>query len=122
MVKEHVGKLVGAESADSIGEEIALTDLGVDSEMAVELQVALDAAFDDELSLPATLAFDYPTVLAISRFILEKQKLTNTEKPVADSAGDDKSQDDHSLQDVDELSDAEIEKRLLEKLTSNDEE
>ena len=56
-------KLVGAEV------DIAqpFTEAGLDSLGAVELRTQLGAEF--EIDLPATMAFDYPTIRALAQYI-----------------------------------------------------
>ena len=122
LVTEHVGKLLGTDDIDSIGEEVALTDLGIDSEMAVDLQISLNTAFDNELSFPATLVFDYPSIRAIAQFILEmknRNSIGEFEKDASSQMGAQQGEGSHS--DIDSLSDAEIEKKLRDKLNSLDE-
>ena len=53
--------------SDSIGEDEPLMAAGLDSLGATELVQSLQTAFD--VSLPATMVFDYPTVAAMATFI-----------------------------------------------------
>jgi NAD(P)-dependent dehydrogenase (short-subunit alcohol dehydrogenase family) len=46
-----------------------MVDLGLDSLMAVELRNRLQCQVPGSLSLPTTLAFDYPTVVELSQFL-----------------------------------------------------
>ena len=66
------------------GPETTFKDLGLQSLGAVELRNRLMAATG--LKLPATLVFDYPTPLAVARFILEN--LVIDDGPAADPEGD----------------------------------
>nr|AYM54554.1 short-chain dehydrogenase/reductase SDR [Racemicystis crocea] len=58
-----------------------LRELGLDSLMAVELRNALSARMGKPL--PATLVFDYPTVSALSRHLLEKVQLVEQPRVAA---------------------------------------
>jgi malonyl CoA-acyl carrier protein transacylase/acyl carrier protein len=65
-VRALVGSVLGATPA-SIDVDEPLRDLGLDSLMAVELRNRLGKA--TETTLPATVAFDYPTVQAMVDFL-----------------------------------------------------
>ena len=51
----------------SILPELPFTEAGLDSLGAVELRTMLAAEF--EVDLPATMAYDYPTITALAHFI-----------------------------------------------------
>ena len=53
---------------------------GLDSLGAVELRNAISGEFS--LSVPATLAFDYPTAAALADFIISEVQQSSTELPV----------------------------------------
>ena len=69
-------QLVREECADvldltpgQVPERTPLSDLGLDSLMAVELRNLLGTALELSEPLPATLVFDYPTVVAVADFL-----------------------------------------------------
>lgn len=68
----------GADNDDdtrqSIGYDDPFMQSGLDSLGATEFRTALASAFDMEVELPATLAFDYPTVRALGTFITQHSK------------------------------------------------
>ncbi|MBL8972725.1 MAG: SDR family NAD(P)-dependent oxidoreductase, partial [Myxococcales bacterium] len=64
-VLEEVARVLGA--SERVGLDRPLQELGLDSLMAVELRGALGLRFG--AALPATLAFDHPTVEALTRWL-----------------------------------------------------
>ncbi|MGW4502883.1 SDR family NAD(P)-dependent oxidoreductase, partial [Micromonospora sp. NPDC004336] len=67
LVRAEVAAVLGHESVDRVSPERAFQDLGFTSLAAVELRNRLDAATG--LTLPSTLAFDYPNSTALAGHI-----------------------------------------------------
>ena len=74
MVVEHlrqqIGRVLGLDASLGIDEGQGLFDLGMDSLMAVELKNRLEASLGR--TLPATLAFDYPTLRGLADFLVNQ--------------------------------------------------
>src|SRR5690606_15366810 len=90
-----------------------LRDLGLDSLSAIELRNALTVAAG--VSLPATLAFDHPTISAIARFVLARTGLAATEAAAAPPPA---SLPGSEIDDIDALSEEEAEAELLAELAA----
>ncbi|MFI1169902.1 type I polyketide synthase, partial [Streptomyces sp. NPDC020801] len=68
LVRTEVAAVLGHASVQAIQTELAFQEAGFDSLTAVELRNRLDTATG--LRLPATMVFDYPSPVALSRFLL----------------------------------------------------
>jgi NADPH:quinone reductase-like Zn-dependent oxidoreductase/acyl carrier protein len=103
-------RILGLEPATAVDEGRPLKELGLDSLMAVELRNALGRSL--ESSLPATLAFDHPTLAALADYLQGRLFGAETRPPVpmvTDEAGA-----------IGTLSDEAAEKLLLAELDSGD--
>jgi acyl carrier protein len=69
VVRTEVARVLALSGPEAVAVERPLKELGFDSLMAVELRNALGRRAD--ATLPATLAFDYPTPAAITKFLLK---------------------------------------------------
>jgi acyl transferase domain-containing protein len=91
-----------------LDERVPLSELGLDSLMAVELRNLLRTGLPAETALPATLVFDYPTIERIADFLLvDILHLAVAEPPVATSIDA-----THNLDAIEELSDDEVDRLL----------
>ena len=94
-----------------------LMDLGLDSLMAVQLRNLLESGLGLGRILPATLMFDYPTIDAISKYLLQTLDsngvqgvpATHVERQSTGSTA-------KRAQEIEALSDDEVEARLLKRL------
>ena len=66
-VRDQVVRVLGLEPTQPIDPRQGLTDLGMDSLMAVELRNALQASLGEVL--PATIGFEHPTIAAIVDYL-----------------------------------------------------
>jgi hypothetical protein len=112
-VRERALKVLGLPPAFLLDAHAGLRDVGLDSLMAVELRNVLQAAVGQPL--PATLAFDHPTVAALARYLLSDVLQLGAESSPAPAVegvpGD-------ALSDVHALSDEEAEAQLAAELAS----
>jgi 3-oxoacyl-(acyl-carrier-protein) synthase/acyl carrier protein len=67
-VRQQVGQVLGLEAGFAIGDDQGLRDLGMDSLMAVELRNRLQTSVGRPL--PSTLAFDCPTIDALTSYLM----------------------------------------------------
>ncbi|WP_437515469.1 SDR family NAD(P)-dependent oxidoreductase [Sorangium sp. So ce1099] len=69
-VRSDVAKVLTFRSKDDLPHDRPLTELGLDSVMAMELRSAIAERLGRPL--PTTLVFDYPTVGALARYLLDQ--------------------------------------------------
>jgi len=125
-LREQVRRILGLPSIDQVDPYTALSEMGMDSLMAVELKNALDEAVGK--NLPATIAFEYPTIDALAGYLLtdvlpltsesseDTSETTSPEAPETTA----ESEDEIALPDLDDLSEEELEALLMEKLDDFD--
>ena len=83
-VREQVAAILDFDAAAPIAPNQGLRDLGMDSLMAVELRSRLQATLGR--TLPATLAFDYPTIEALTTFVMDTVVAELPAEPAAPAA------------------------------------
>jgi acyl transferase domain-containing protein/acyl carrier protein len=114
LVRDEILRVLGAGAEEQIAPRQPLFDLGMESLMAVELRNRLAAAL--ACPLPTTLLFDYPTLEALVDHLctlvpgLELAATPETSTADPPGGGDDEADA------LDELSEAELENMLAEKL------
>lgn len=105
LLAEEVMAVLGIDRSRGLGPKQGLTDLGMDSLMAVELSKRLSRALGS--TLPSTFAFEYPTVDAMAGHVLSliapKPAREEAKEAVADAVVALMSEDDVSLALEDEL-------------------
>ncbi len=113
-VQNQVIRVLGLNASQEIDIHQGLTDLGMDSLMAVELSNRLKLSLGRKL--PATVAFEYPTITALTQYLSEEVLgLSLTTKP---EAGEEipLSPAKESNTDLQEMTDDEAEASLLKEL------
>ena len=106
--------MLGAVSVDSVDLDTGLFEMGMDSLMSVELRRRLEVGAGRKL--PSTLTFNYPNVSALAGFLL--RELDVVEAPaVAEVPAAPPSPPLAADESLDDLSDDELEARLLARLS-----
>ena len=120
-VREQLLRVLGLESSHPVSPTQGLSDLGMDSLMAVELSNRLGVLVDR--SLPSTLAFEYPTLSELIDYLRElladRVPFKAAAESDADAAVGADTPSGRSPQEASaaaELSDAELEAELLREL------
>lgn len=98
-ITEHVARVLDLGPEERPSRNRPLVDLGLDSLMAVELSNVV--ARTTGIDVPATALFDYPTIDALARFVLDALMPTDGPPPSADD------ERKHLLADIEGLTDAE---------------
>ena len=119
-VRRRVGIVLKRPQDSEIPADRRLMDLGLDSLMALELRNALSKGLALDQTLPATLMFDHPCIADIAELLLAK---LGGKTPAALEAGAQTSTASHtsaapqlSQETIEELSDADVEKLLNDRL------
>jgi len=114
-VRETVARVLGAETIEAIDPQMPLTDLGLDSLMAVELRNLLGAGLQYERTLPATLVYDYTSVEAIAGYLAEQLGYERTRSEAAAPVAAPGQAD--LLDEIEQLSDEEIDRLFAARTT-----
>jgi acyl transferase domain-containing protein/ubiquinone/menaquinone biosynthesis C-methylase UbiE len=109
----QVSAVLRLDASTPPGAHQRLQDLGFDSLMAVQLRNRISSGLGLERTLPATLLFDYPTIEAIKNYLLD---ILFPDATAAAPAHRIKAAPVLPLASVAALSDAEIERLLMDRL------
>ena len=128
-IETVVRRVVGIAASQAVDPRTPLRELGMDSLMTVELRNAIGSAAD--LSLPTTLVFDYPTLDALTTFLLDRlpgmpagapadkpTPLTPQGRTTRPTSAERLAGNTPARPDVATLSDAEAEEALLRELST----
>jgi NADPH:quinone reductase-like Zn-dependent oxidoreductase/NAD(P)-dependent dehydrogenase (short-subunit alcohol dehydrogenase family)/acyl carrier protein len=69
-IERHVNKILARDSTTPIDLQQPLTELGMESLMALEFKNSLEKVIGE--SLPATLIYDYPTIESLTEYIMKE--------------------------------------------------
>ena len=115
-VQAQAARVLGLE-VRAVNERAPLSEMGLDSLMAVELRNLLGMVLALKRPLPVTLVFDYPTVQAISDYlakeVLHIEDTAPTAAPVPAVKGE-----SNVLEAIEDLSDDDVDRKLQEMLKS----
>jgi microcystin synthetase protein McyG len=107
-VHDQVAGVLGVNHAQSLDAKQGFFRMGMDSLMSVQLRQRLENSLDG-CSLPLTLAFEYPNIEALTRYlakeVLNLDMATPRVSTPVDGLRDTKAQDDHDRLSEDELVD-----------------
>jgi acyl transferase domain-containing protein/SAM-dependent methyltransferase len=109
-VRNEVALVMGLDESKPIALELGLFEMGMDSLMSVELRRRLERGVGR--SLPSTLTFNHPNVNALVTFL--ERNLWQVTSPA--TAPPPTVASDAQRGDLDDITDAELESRLLERL------
>ncbi|MEZ4737709.1 MAG: SDR family NAD(P)-dependent oxidoreductase, partial [Caldilineaceae bacterium] len=84
-IQQVVAQILGLPNLPAV--QVGFQEMGLDSLMSIELKNRLERAL--QLSLPSTLAFEFPTVAELSTYILQNCLQFPSDSPPADATSSD---------------------------------
>jgi acyl transferase domain-containing protein len=119
VVRSELARALRVAEPETLDRRRRLTEFGIDSLMAVQLRNRLAAALHLAAPLPATLIFDHPTIDALAQY-LERDVLGYRADAASTPAPNDADADAAArrAQELEALSDEEVEALLLRRLQS----
>ncbi|HEV2132161.1 MAG TPA: beta-ketoacyl reductase, partial [Longimicrobiaceae bacterium] len=105
-VHEQVVRVIGLGAGEKVDPRQPLSDLGIDSLMALELRNRLGPSVGAQHTLPATLVFDHPTITALTQYLAREVLALDWAAAAATPAA----QPADLLNGIESLSDEEVER------------
>jgi hypothetical protein len=103
-LQEQAGRVLNL-APTAVDARVPLSELGLDSLMAVELRNLVRAGLAGDQTLPTTLAFDYPTLERMTDFLLRDVLALEADVPTAEPEAS-----GSALDSLEELSDDEVDR------------
>jgi 3-oxoacyl-(acyl-carrier-protein) synthase/SAM-dependent methyltransferase/acyl carrier protein len=113
LMKRHIAEMLCYPAPESVERKRRLTDLGLDSLMALEFSGRMTKALKLERPLPSTLFFDYPTLDALADYLESDILHVATEAQPSNGPVDPM---EARVEELESLADAEVEALLLKRL------
>ena len=116
-IRARLHEVLRLQPGRRLDRRLRLVELGLDSLMAVQLRDLLESGLGLGHVLPATLVFDYPTIEAVSKFLLRSlphAEPGNGRSPSTKVAAEDSGS--ARVREVESMSDEEVEAQLLKHL------
>ncbi|OLP20309.1 hypothetical protein BST81_00800 [Leptolyngbya sp. 'hensonii'] len=117
-VETQIRKVLGIDPAQVISDRKPLSELGLDSLMAIELKNLLGKGLQLSCTLPATLVFDYPTGKDLTDYLCQQVR---AELPSSGTEGQPEAEEKtsgesllHSLDELEDLSDDEVDRLIAQ--------
>ena len=108
LVRTQVAEILGVANLNALSDQRPFRDMGLDSLMALELRTRLKTALALDAPLPATMAFDYPTIAAlVDHLMIEFYGWTPPPAARPDHRGD-----QLALDDIEAMSDEDVDRLL----------
>jgi acyl transferase domain-containing protein/acyl carrier protein len=107
-VRSEVGAVLGTGEIEARSDRVPLRDMGLDSLMALELRTRLQKTLSLAMPLPATIAFDHPTIDALVHYLMVE---IHGAAPSATPPSDEDS-DRPLLDDIEAMSDEDVDRLL----------
>jgi acyl carrier protein len=113
-LRQEVAAVLGVKDHEDVSVNSGLFELGMDSLMSVELRRRLERGAGRKL--PSTLTFNYPSIAALATFL--HRELVVPEEPGARASQGNAVAPVNANDDLDLLSDEQLEAKLLARLES----
>ena len=116
-LRQRTVNVLGLDENYPLDPKKPLSEMGLDSLMAIEMKNALDRGVGKKL--PATMVFNYPTIEALAGYLLtDVLKLAEAETEDEAESGNEKEMD-KTIDEIENLSDEEAEALLLQSLEND---